>query len=263
MLGSNIRTAFRILFKHRFYTFINLTGLSVGLACCMLIVLYVSHEFHYDRYHADSGRVYRVVVHAPFYKMQTIAKTSDLTVPEIKRRFPQVEAAARLYKRSNLVIRSDENIFYENDVVFTEPEMLRVLTIPVEQGSAESLSQPGQALLTVSLAQKLFGAGPYSGRTLEINGQMIMVAGLVSDPPTQTHLRYQCLVSLASLQKQTRQDWTRYDTGSYVKLKSGINRKAFGEQLATLTESDLPPPPVFRSPFIISFKAAGHFFGSA
>ncbi|MFC2157987.1 ABC transporter permease [Acidobacteriota bacterium] len=242
LLGNYVKIAVRALKKQKLHTFINIFSLAVGLTCCILISLFVYHEFNYDRYHFDQDRIYRVIVRTTFYNPGTIiAETSDLVLPEMLARFPQIEAASRLYTRTGRLIRSGDNMFYEDQVFFAEPDLFQILSLPLLEGSAESLHGPGNIILAKSMAEKLFGSGPYLDQKIEINDLSLVVSGVVSDPPSNSHLQYSCFASYSSLKKSTRQDWTRYDTGNYIRLKTGVDVEEFGKILAPLTDSILSP----------------------
>ena len=161
MFRNYLKVALRNIRKHKIYSFINISGLSVGMACCILIFLYVSHELSYDRYHEAVDRVFRVVlkISRESAQMET-ARVSTPLVPAIRESFPEVEFATRLQTmdwRRNLVER-DEKKFYENLVMVADNDIFNVLTIPFIKGDPETaLTRPLTVVLSESFARKYFG----------------------------------------------------------------------------------------------------------
>ena len=242
MIHNYLKVAMRNLKRHKVYSFINITGLSIGMACCILILLYVHHELHYDTYHADQDRIFRVVVETKFYKRMVLARTSDLAAPRIVENYPQVEAAARIQTGYNVLVKSESNMFYEEGVYYADSDLFNIFTIPFRRGDpVTALSRPGTAVLSETLANKLFGEEDPIGRIIHLNEYTTEVTGVVANAPTNTHLPYRCFVSFSTVSRPTRPDWTRFDCGTYIKLRAKIDVLTFREQIASLTEQILPP----------------------
>ncbi|MCJ7581788.1 MAG: ABC transporter permease, partial [Candidatus Aminicenantes bacterium] len=153
MYSNYLKIALRNIKKQKIYSLINISGLAIGTACCILIFLYVSFELSYDKYHNDAERVYRVAqkIYRESTEMVT-ARISTPVVPAIRNIFPEVEHASRFQTqewRRNLVER-ENNKFYESQVMIADNEIFNVLTIPFFSGHQETaLIRPN----TVVIAQ--------------------------------------------------------------------------------------------------------------
>ncbi|MBE0712169.1 MAG: ABC transporter permease, partial [Candidatus Aminicenantes bacterium] len=239
MSGSDLKVARRSLFKHKAYTLITTAGLAAGAAACLLISLYVRHELNYDSYHKDSGRAYRLLVKSKFTRGKPAANVSDLAAPTMMRDYPEVELAARIERpwRPPL-IKYGTNVFAEDKILYADPELFGVLTIPFVRGSREgALSRPGTIVLAESLAAKLFGAGDPLGETLLVDGQPAEVVGVVRDAPSDTHLKYSAFLPFLTLEAGNGgSSWTRYDPHTYFKLRPATDVEAFAAKIARLSE---------------------------
>ena len=134
MFKNYLKVAFRNLMKHRVYTIINVTGLTLGILCCLLIMLWVQDELSFDRFHKNSDRLY-IVVHKNengWYSSSPWAMT-----PVLKNDFPEIEKASRV-STQNLQVKYNEQNFYEN-VAFVDPDFLEMFTCPLIQGDPASV----------------------------------------------------------------------------------------------------------------------------
>src|SRR5665647_525722 len=141
MLKNYLKVAFRNLMKHRGYTIINITGLTLGMLCCLLIMLWVQDELSFDRFHKNSDRLY-VVVHKNengWYSSSPWAMT-----PVLKNDFPEIEKASRV-STQNLQVKYNEQNFYEN-VAFVDPDFLGMFTFPLIQGDPASVLNVRQSV---------------------------------------------------------------------------------------------------------------------
>src|SRR5690606_21614677 len=143
------------------YSVINAFGLADGMACCLLILLYVQDELAYDRFHERAGRIYRVTsdLHVGAQEA-SLASSMNPLGPVLERTFPEVERAVRVgqFKDQTLVRRGDR-VFYEDDFYFADPQVFDVFTFPLVSGDpATALAAPGSVVIDEDMARKYFGA---------------------------------------------------------------------------------------------------------
>ena len=169
MILSYLRTSFRNLFRHRLYTLVNIFGLAVGMAACILVGLFLQHEFSYDAYHRDIDRIHRVMrlVHPsggglPYYPFGTQYRAGATLVDEL----PEIEDMTHFITRPMWAGLEDRGFDVRGTVA--DPNFLRFFTFPLIDGSQPPELTPGSVYITESFAQKLFGTTEVIGRTLKI-----------------------------------------------------------------------------------------------
>jgi len=236
MLRNYLKIAFRNLRKQKLYSLINVLGLAVGLAFCLLVLLFVNHELSYDQFHSDKERIYRL------YR-EPVAENSPIdrelympipTGPAMKADFPEVEEYVRLTPFGTNVVRHEGELLEQDDVVFADSQIFDVFTFPLKAGSAESaLTDPYSAVITEDAAEKYFGRTNAVGEVLSIriNGRFydFTVTGVTEVPPSNSTIRYQVLLPQQTLfnindaygRVENRWDATRLIT--YLLLREGAD----------------------------------------
>jgi putative ABC transport system permease protein len=204
MFKNYLTVALRNLTRHKGYTFINVLGLTVGLACFLLIALYVKDELSYDRHHAHADRIYRVT-------RDWVGKDGTVSLhlghvappfgPLLGSDFGEIEQVVRLLETSPTV-NYGENTFNEENVFFAEENVFKVFTIPVTRGNPDrALSDPFAVMLSQPMAAKYFKDENPVGKTLRFNNQFALTVSGVFEPlPPQSHFHPQMLVSFKTLE---------------------------------------------------------------
>ena len=201
MFKNYLKIAVRHLLKHKAYSFINSTGLAVGMASCLLILFYVYDELSYDRHHEKANRIYRVTAS---YKTtgKHWACIGPPVGPALKNAFPEIEQLTRIkfFEGSKPVFRYEEKQFEERDVLYADSTALQVFSLPLVQGNpATALREPRSLLLTQRMARKYFGDEDPMGRTLSVDGSWpLTVTGVLRDLSPRTHMPFEFLVSLST-----------------------------------------------------------------
>ena len=191
MILSYLRTSFRNLFRHRLYTLVNIFGLAVGMAACILVGLFLQHEFSYDAYHRDIDRIHRVMrlVHPsggnlPYYALGTQDRAGPTLVDEL----PEIEDMTHFITRPMWAGLEDRGFDVRGTVA--DPNFLRFFTFPLINGSQPPELTPGSVYITESFAQKLFGTTDVIGRTLKIYYKWVegdfYIGGILRDQPAAT-----------------------------------------------------------------------------
>ena len=191
MILSYLRTSFRNLFRHRLYTLINIFGLAVGMAACILVGLFLQHEFSYDAYHRDIDRIHRVMrlVHPsggglPYYPLGTQDQAGPTLIDEL----PEIEDMTHFITRPMWAGLEDRGFDVRGTVA--DPNFLRFFTFPLIDGSQPPELTPGSVYITESFAQKLFGTTDVIGQTLKIYYKWVegdfYIGGILRDQPAAT-----------------------------------------------------------------------------
>lgn len=232
MLKHHFLIAWRALNKQRLYTALNVAGLTAGLACAVLIYIFVRDELRYDRFHEKADRIYRLVFErrgegAP----HSASAVSTGYAPAMLREFPEIEAAVRLY-RTQPVLRIGDESFRERDFFFADPGVFNVFTFPLLKGDAKTaLIEPFSVVLTESTAKRLFGDADPIGKSIRYDGQHdFIVTGVMADVPSSSHLKIDMLASFTSLKDILRyllgdrvlEDWVAYMTYTYILLPEKV-----------------------------------------
>ncbi len=204
MFKNFIVSAFRNLLRNKFYTFLNILGLSIGLAAFIFILLYVRDEITYDRYNEKHERIYRI--ESDF----TISNRHDLFAivpvpmgPAFKLEFPEVEAFVRLNDVGNALFRYGEKEYYEEGFYFADSNIAQVFTLNFISGNPDkALTEPFTMVLSETIAKKYFGDKDPMGEVIQTgSGRSYKVTGIIEDLPTNSHLRYEALLSVTSLEE--------------------------------------------------------------
>jgi len=224
--------------RHKVYSLINIAGLALGIACSLLIVLHVRRELSYDRYHRDGDRIFRVAqkIRNEAAEFDT-ARVATPLVPALKEGFPEVESAARFQLATwDSLVERGETKYYEQWVMIAESGIFDVFTIPFKRGRPEAaLDRRRTVVITERIAQRYFGAEDPVGQTLVLWGAPMEVTGVVENPPLDTHLKYDVIVSLKTFEKSWDLDnweWTGFY--AYVKLKPHVDSQAFERKIRDL-----------------------------
>jgi len=236
MLKNYFTIALRTLKKHKGYSLINIAGLAVGLAGCILIMLFVLDEVRYDRYHDKADRIFRLVFEARL-------SGDDLTDPvtpapmagTLTALFPEVEFAARLTRDGNVVVEMEEQRYREDRFFYADSSLFDVLTIPFVQGDpGTALEEPNTIVLTETTAQKYFGGDDPVGQRLTVNGSAYRVTGVVADPPAYTHFHYDFIASFVTLSVSDDTGWFPLNYYTYVALRDRDDREAVEARIPDL-----------------------------
>ncbi len=200
MFKNYIKIAFRNIMRFKVYSAINIAGLSIGIACFLAIFLYVRFESSYDNYHDDADRIYRVATRIDDLRMpgnrNEFANISAPAAPAIRESFPQIENAARFYRRSRL-ITSNSVLFRESNFIYADQELFEIFDIKVLRGNKDDLiSRPYTVAITESLADKYYDNENPIGKTIKVNDWSYEISGILKDPPRNTHFEYNMIASM-------------------------------------------------------------------
>jgi putative ABC transport system permease protein len=248
MLRNHLKLAFRNLYNRKGYTLLNILGLAIGIACCLLIFQYVAYEKSYDSFHDKANQIVRLRLDE--YQKGKLAWQSATVYPAIapamKKDFPEVENFCRL-KDANLLLSNDQkNIkFNETKGYYADPSILEMFNIQLLKGNPRNvLDGPDKIILSENMAMKYFGKEDPIGKRLTVRDNKLrnyQVTGIFKNYPLNSHLIINHLVSYSTLGKELRMQgdtsnstetaWGWYDFYAYLQLKQGTDWKNLQSKL--------------------------------
>jgi len=241
MLKNYLKIAARSLMRHRLFTAINVGGLALGVACCLLIGLYIQNELSYDRYHREPDKVSRVLVQSTNESGSSISSvTPRFLSTALAETFPEIAHATQFRNMSNTVGYNDKE-YSGARLIFADTSFFQVFTFTSLHGDLSvTLTEPNAAVLTKSFAEKIFGAGNPLGKTLRVRLNYgaappaeVKVAALMEDVPKNSHFKFDAVLPF-SLLAPTRGtiSWNWADMKAYVRFKHHLDPQRFEEKLA-------------------------------
>jgi putative ABC transport system permease protein len=245
MFKSYWKTAWRSLLRHKVATLIKLAGLSIGMACCMLILVYIDDELSYNTFHVHYAEICRVnFVKQGDGETRVMAGTPNAAGPAIVHDVPQAAAVGRLYNRGGILEVGNVRL-QEGGVYFADNGLFDVFTVRFVEGApAEALTAPNSVVITREMARKYFGEEAVVGKTMRYeNTTLLRVTGVVEALPANSDIRFDALVSFETLYQVEskgvgdflRTNWLYNPAETYVRLRPGETVAAAAPALRALT----------------------------
>ena len=230
MIRNFLITTYRNFTKHKFFTLINITGLSVGMASCLLILAFIVHELSYDNFHKNHKQIYRisargVVGETKINQVYTTAKLPETLMIE----FGEVINASRIFDLQDQDIRLEDQIYSESNLVAADSTFFEIFSFPLIQGSPKNvLNQPNTIVLSESTAKKIFGDEDPVNRIIKLFGETnYKITGVMKDMPQNSHIHFNAIISLVSFGRRLNENWWNNNFKTYIVL----NERAIPEEL--------------------------------
>ncbi len=243
MIKNYLKTAWRNLWKNKTMTFINVLGLMTGITCCLLIGLYIQHEYSYDRFQQKSDRIARVLMEYRFSSgdAKTVSVTSTKVLPVFVRTFPEVETGVRMTDSKRVVALGDKQ-FTENHFMFADSTFFDVFSFQLLQGHPkDALSGLNKVILTTATAQKYFGAENPLGKILLIGGDAVPfeVTGVMQNCPSNSQIKFDFLASFSSLKANQEQTWWNANYTTFLLMKNTAGMKTLQANLPAYMKKEM------------------------
>ncbi len=231
MLKNYFKIALRNITKNKAFSIINISGLAIGMAACMLIALYVFNQESYDRFNSKADRIVRATMKYSFNGMTNeVALTGTKLLPEFERNFPEVESGVRIF-RTDAIVKYQNKVFDEPKFAYADSTFFKVFSFKLIRGNiAKALSNPFSVILTSSTAKKYFGDQDAIGRVIRINNRgfsdlgwhNFTVSGIMQDCPDNSQIKFDFLASFCSLPaaKPANEEWWDADYYTYLLLRT-------------------------------------------
>ena len=240
MLKNYIKTAFRNIKRYKGYSFINITGLAIGMTCSILILLWVQNELSFDKFHDHSKNLHRIdLVHQQYGRIPMTALPMG---PAFVQELPKIIQSAR-FSQYKPLIQKDNDRFYENGA-FVDPTFFQMFTFPLMQGNINTVfSEPNSIVLTEELSQKYYGTINPIGKSLKVDGKNdFQITGVIKNVPNNSHLQFDFLVPFENFVKSDREpeNWGRIQIFTYVLLQEKHSEEYVNRKITEITISHLP-----------------------
>ncbi len=245
MLKNYLKIAFRNLWRHRGFSFLNITGLAIGLTAGFLMLMYVAFELSYDNFHTKGDDIYRVVANIKTPTDNIEANKAAVAVPpNLQRTFPEVLSAVRIMN-IDMVVRNNESRFQESNTVVVDSAFFDVFDFKLIQGDTKTvLTAPYSIVLSETAAQKYFGEENPMGKSLSIMEEKYnaTVTGVMQDIPGNSQIDTDVLLSMTTYSEDLEPDidtnWGGYDPTAYVLLAPGTDPSALEAKLPEFLEQN-------------------------
>ena len=231
MIKNYLRVAFRNLWRHKGFSFLNIMGLTIGMSACFLVFLYVKFELSYDNFHTKADRIYRIVTDIvnPSETLHFPVEAPAMSVAA-KRDFPEIEKQVRFNPNNVLVRRGDIKI-QEESIAFADSTFFEIFDFPLVKGNpVTALSGPWTVVLSESAAKKYFGNEDPMGKQLLLTGDShpATITGIMKDMPENTELKTDMLVSMFNSASDSNRDknWGGFGVMAYFLMKPHTNAQA-------------------------------------
>ena len=224
--------------RQRAYIIINVLGLSIGIACSLLIALYVLHEASYDRYNVKKERIYRLILNGKIGGQEiTGAYTSAAMGPTMLREFPEIEDFLRLNRRGPTVVKYDNLTFTEEGLIEADSSFFNFFSIPVLKGDIKNLlNDPRKIVMSESTARKIFGDVNPIDKVMKIGSDTLdyVVSGVMADIPGNSHFEANIILSFMTNPGSNSPIWLSNSYGTYILLKPNSSVVTVDEKIPAL-----------------------------
>jgi len=240
MFKNYLKIALRNLLRQKLYAFINIFGLALGVACCLLILLFVEHEWSFDKFHAKANRLYRAIIveHKADGEVQQMAYQPLPLGSTLQEEYPEIEQTVRIFTGGGSVSYGDKH--FSEGFIFIDPTFFEVFNFPLLKGDpAKALTDPNSVVITRRIAEKYFGAEDPIGKQLitkNWRGQVdAVVTGVAENPPDNSSIQFDFAMHITKFPQYERNltRWRNFNGSVYVLLKGGAESKTL--------ESKFPP----------------------
>lgn len=230
MFTNNLKVALRNLRRQKVYSAINIAGLAVGIASCLSIVLYVQHEFSYDRFIQDHDRIYRMVLERKYPNHSTFYSIIPQSFESVVRRdFPEVEQSTNLFGFSNFTLsykneRDEVSQFDEEFVLAGDTSFLKLFSFELLKGNrSTALAQANEILITEETATRFFGSTDPLGKIITAGQQELKVVGVLQNIPQNSHFKFSAVIAASTFPFAARENFTSFAVFTFLKLRPDAN----------------------------------------
>ncbi|HZI25444.1 MAG TPA: ABC transporter permease, partial [Chryseolinea sp.] len=237
MIKNYITIAVRNLFKTKGFTFINISGLAVGMATAILILTWIYHELRFDKFHQNKKNIYHAYNRGMMDgKLQCWETTPMILGPTLKNEFPDVDAVARGYSRWFVTIAGDRKL--STKAFITDPSFLKIFSFPLVEGDVNTVLDDGYSIvITKKMALKMFDTVDALGKDIKIDNEFYHVTGVLEDLPLNTDFNFEYLLSWEYMRRTGDDEinWANNGIFTFVMLKDGTDFESMNEKIKDIT----------------------------
>ncbi|HZG23953.1 MAG TPA: ABC transporter permease, partial [Chitinophagaceae bacterium] len=245
MLRNYFKIAVRNLWRNKGFSAINIFGLALGIATCLVIMIFVQNELSYDRFNEKAERMFRVILRGSMQGGEL--KESHVMAPvaqTLKKDYPEVLEATRIRTYGTPRITYADKMFRDDAFAFVDSNFFQVFTIPLTRGDAKTaLLKPNTIVISRSVARKYFGNEDPLGKVLTFkdNGALLTVTGEIDEVPLNSHFHFGMFASMASLPEAKDASWMTSNFHTYLVLPQGYDYKKLEAKLPQTVEKYVGP----------------------
>ncbi|MEN0048813.1 MAG: ABC transporter permease [Bacteroidota bacterium] len=261
MFFNHLKIAFRQLWKQKLYTFINVMGLAVGVACCLLIALHLKDELSYDRFHEQADRLYRVAFDIKLDDDVSMGTcTPSAMANALSNDFPEIEKTARLnpyfFNAGDNYVRSQDatQSSFEEKFTYADPSFFELFDLPLVQGTS-NLEEPFKVVITQKVADKFFAGKEAVGEVLVLDDNpetSYEVMGVIENIPENSHFNFDYFMSMSTLENSTENDWVMNAYFTYALLSPNADPKVLEQKFMDFAKQYIGPQ--FKSRLNIDYE---------
>jgi putative ABC transport system permease protein len=264
MFRNYIKIAFRNLWKNKGYSAINIFGLAIGLATCLLIILFVIDELSYDKYNEKADRIYRVNTDIKLNGSEFLHHVTPAPMADVlKKDYPGVEETVRISGGGDMLVQKNNQTLVEHNAFSADPNLFSVFTLPIISGDPKTaLSQPNTMVISESIAKKYFNNTDVIGQTLKLNNSTsYKITGVIKETPAQSHLHFNFIKSNVGDENSRSDFWLNNNYDTYVLVHPGTDQQMLDRYLDETAKKYAEPQ--LQNTFHSNFKdleKKGDFF---
>lgn len=244
MVKNYLVITWRNIRRNKGFSFINITGLAVGMAACLLILLWVRDELSFNRFHENIDSIYVAVSERVKYRGEFFGSTPVPLAEPLRNDFPEIARVVRFQNRTGMMARYEDNIFNDWKGAFVDPEVFEMFTFPLSKGDAASVFEKKDSIvLTEAAAEKLFAGMDPLGRMMEIDGDLVEVTGILQDIPLNSDIQADYFRPFRSMREITEYRhfiWNWFACQTYVQLREGVELATVDPKIASLLNTNRP-----------------------
>ncbi len=243
MIKNFLIHGLRVFTRQKSYFFLNVIGLSIGIATSLFIFIYILNELSYDNFHEKKDRIYRLILEGKIGEQEVITTSSASPVgPYMYAEFPEVEEFCRMDSWGETVLKYEDNIFTEEKFIQVDSSFFNIFSIPLLNGDKNSvLNQPHTLVLSESTSRKLFGHADAVGRMIRVgtDTSLYRVTGVMADFPSNSHFEANVLASFMTNSRSDDNNWLSNSFTTYLLLKPGAEASGVNEKLPEMITNNV------------------------
>jgi putative ABC transport system permease protein len=240
MIKNLLKTVVRHIRKHSGYSILNILGLTLGITSALFLIIYVSDEMSYDRYHENADRIYRISSKITETDDQFTWNVAQLPMgPQVVQDYPEVQSFVRFINMPRALYKFEDKEYIEENFFYVDSTLFDVFTYKVLKGEVRSAAKdPGKIVLTETVATRYFGDTDPIGKTLTSGNSTFEVTGVIEDVPSNSHFRFDAISARNNLPKQIG-SWGNFGVFTYLLLPGSIDIKAFETKIQGMYDAHM------------------------
>lgn len=234
-----IQKSFRSFIRQKPFFYFNLLGFSVGIACSLLLILFVRDELSYDRFHKNGDQIYRLLCSIPKENIEAPIHSS-LLLPLLRQNIPEIRQSAQILNWGDVVLNVNDNS-YSEDGIYANADFFDVFSFKISSGNTEKLNEPNNIFISEDLAIKYFGTINVIGKTIKYNNNSdLAVSGIFPSIPSHSHIQFDFIISFKTLFQKNKESWGNQGENIYMVLNKGTDIKALNKKIESVFYANKP-----------------------